>query len=251
MSSVNDAFEELRLWARRADFAGPLPWGEIEDRILLAPAPRAEDLEAEFGDGGLLRRSLPWLLAAIPSSLIGGAPLIGLALAVMDTVYGRGLPSSLDAVVLGVFIMAIVLAAAPLLIWRTTRTRGAVGLATSLGAGVVSGGTAAVLALSSRIGVWEQAMWLAVAAALVGISAFVVLLVAGDAGPGHGRTDRFRASTPEERWRRALRAGVLAELRKRGLVGEGDSSRLLSLPPGSWKDVESRPDGRVVDRQTE
>ena len=83
-------------------------------------------------------------------------------------------------------------------------------------------------------------------AAVGGLLTLAIMFTLGTPTPRTRLSERFRTVPAEEQWVRAQRAVVLEQLRKRNLVNDADSTALAQLPLGTWRELESLQDGRIV-----
>jgi hypothetical protein len=232
----------LRRWAR-AEVPDPVPWGEVERRLLAEERPTDAELEAMFP------RTHPAsvLLAVflLPQLALVGAAVVGLGFVVAYVGFDAGLSDEWAFLVNVVFVLAVLAAAYPLLAWYDSRRRDAFGLVLSGGSAVASAASWVLLGSESGSDPWGTVRVLAAVGAVVGAVVFLLLLVAGrPAVSAPAREWRVRVS-PEEQWLRGLRATVLETLQKRGLVDRRDVPSLVNMPAGTWHEVETMPDGRV------
>jgi hypothetical protein len=247
--------DELQQWARTVELATPVPWGEVESRILSEPGPTSEESEewARFypDRGPAARvlvgaaRALVVLPVALPTM---GAPVLGLGFVMADVFFDRSLPDDLGIVLQFIFGAALLVAVFPFYTWWESRRRGWENVGLSAVTGAASSASFLLLGTQEEpsSGAWSSASWMALAAAIVAVAGFVFFLVVAKPPPRMRLGERFRQVSPHERWVQARRSVVLEELRKRRLVGEADSAAMVRLPLDSWSQLETHPDGRVV-----
>lgn len=226
--------EEVVRWARTTDFAPPLQWGVIEAQILSGPAP----------DVGSSRGPNP--LMGVPLYAIGvavyAAPVLGLGVLLARAI--RAIPDS-DAwgrFVIAAFLVALIIPLMTLEMWRSCgRRRRPMDLIVT----AVSAVSAALgLIVLQRGGAEGDGGWLVVlvaGAALSGAGVFALILV-GSRGWRRRTPRRLRPQTREDQGYNNLRARVLEELVKRGVVDEKeiDVSSMLDMPIGSWRELDGR-----------
>lgn len=245
-SPALESQDRLKKWARATDFAQPLPWAELEARTVADPMPPRAELE-EFFPPSTRSRFLPYLLAVPVALVTSGASLVGLGLVVAH-VFGELDSTGAAEITRFFFLAAIIITAVPVMMWFSTRRRGTFQLLLSAGTAVVAAITCVLLSLDPEVGGWGQVRTMAAIAVVTGLGSAVFLRVFGK--PGVQLTWRERMATPtlEEQWVQSQRGVVLEALAKKGLVNRWDVPELRSLPPDTWRQLESQPDGHVVRR---
>lgn len=248
--------EELQQWARTAELATPVPWGEVESRIRLAPGPTPAESEEwarlHHPDRGPVARVLIGalrVLVVVPVVLpTMGASILGLGFVAAHVFFDREPPQDFGIVVQLILGAALLVAVFPFYTWWESRRRGWENVGLSAVTAVASTSSFLLLGTESRLPgeVWTSVSWLALAAAVVATIGFVFFLVVAKPPPQMRLGERFRRVSRDEKWVRTQRGVVLAELRKRHLVDETDSVAMVHLPLDTWSQLETRPDGRVV-----
>lgn len=226
--------DEVVRWARTADFAPPLQWGVIEAQILSRPAPDVGDVRG------------PNPLLGVPLYAIGAvvyaAPVLGLV--AMLARASRAIPDS-DAwgrFIFAAFLVALIIPLMTFEMWRSCgRRRRPMDLIVTAVSGVSS--TFGFIVLQ-RPGAEADGGWLVVlvlGAALSGLAVFVLILV-GSRGWRRRTPRKLRPQTREDRGYNNVRARVLEELVKRGVVDakEIDVPAMLDMPIGSWRELDGR-----------
>lgn len=224
--------EEVVRWARTADFTPPLQWGVIEAEVLSRPAP---DVGDSRGPNPLLGVPL-YVLGAI----VYAAPVLGLG--VLSARTSGALPESTAGgrFVDVAFLVALVIPLLTFEMWRSCgRRRRPIDLIVTAVSGVSSALGLVVLQSSEGDGGWLVVLVLA--AALAGLVVFVLILVRSR-GWRRRTPRRLRPRTSEDRGYNNVRARVLEELVKRGVVDpkEIDGPAMLDMPIGSWRELDGR-----------
>ncbi len=123
--------DDLREWARTVQLATPVPWGEVESRILAEPGPTPAESEewARFHpDRGPAARLLVGALRALVVAPVVlptvGAPILGLGFVVAYVFFDMSLPNDLGIVLQLVFGAALLVAVFPFYTWWESRRRG-------------------------------------------------------------------------------------------------------------------------------
>lgn len=224
--------DEVVRWARTADFTPPLQWGVIEAEVLSRPAP---DVGSFRGPNPLLGVPL-YVLGAI----VYAAPVLGLGV-LSARASGALLDSTAGGRFVGVaFLVALVIPLLTFEMWRSCgRRRRPIDLIVTVVSGVSSALGFVVLQSSEGEGGWLVVLVLA--AALAGLVVFVLILV-GSRGWRRRTPRRLRPRTSEDRGYNNVRARVLEELVKRGVVDakEIDGPAMLDMPIGSWRELDGR-----------
>lgn len=248
--------EDLQEWARTVSLPTPIPWGQVESRILSEPGPtpaESEEWARVHPERGPASRVLIGAVRALVVAPVVlptmGASILGLGFVVAHVVLDRTLPQDLGIVVQLIFGAALLVALFPFYTWWESRRRGWENVGLSAVSAVAS--TASFLVLGARSpvvsgDVWASVSWLALAAAVIAAIGLVFFLVVAKPPPRMRMGERFRKVSQHEKWVRARRSVVLEELRRRHLVGEADSAAMVQLPMDTWSQLETRPDGRVV-----
>lgn len=241
---IQEAEARLRRWAKSTEFPQPLPWGELEAHIVSEPTPSHQELEIVFPPR-TRRRFLPFLFVAPQTLLTSGSSLVGLGL-VLAHVFGGVNDPTFGDITWFVFLVSIAMTLGPVLVSVTTRRRGAIQTAVSLGTAVVSVISFLVLRADPQYGVWSSIRTMAVVAALAGLASYLCLRLI--ARPSVRTTWREFMATPtvEDQWLHSQRALVLEVLAKRELMSRWDIPHVMELPRGAWRELESRPDGSIV-----
>lgn len=248
------SLKQLQRWAKTTDFPGPINWAEVEARIMAEPGPTAEELARAAqraparGAKGLLLKLLKALLLApfvVPTL---GASAVGLAFVVAFVVFDMELPTGWGIVVQLVFGGGLLVTFFTVYTWLESRRRGWENLGVSGLTAVASGASSFLLATSTTplTDVWPSVALMANITAAAALLAFLFFLVVAKPTPGLSARERKREIPPEERWLRTQRAVVLEQLVRRGLVDDADVSNMIVMPPGTWSQQESLPDGRVI-----
>ncbi|MBA3780835.1 MAG: hypothetical protein H0X12_03160 [Nocardioides sp.] len=246
--------KELKRWAKTTDFAGPINWGEVEARIMAEPAPTAEEVARVAqhaparGAKGVLLMLFRWLALAPFVVPTFGASVVGLAFVVAFVVFGKELPADWGIVVQLVFGGGLLITFFTVYTWLESRRRGWENLGVSGLTALASGGSSLLLATSTTTltDVWPSVALMANITAVAALLAFLFFLVFAKPTPALSAQERRRELPPEEQWLRGQRAAVLHQLVQRGLVNDADMSNMIIMPPGTWLQLESLPDGRVI-----
>lgn len=247
--------EELKRWAKTTDFPDPIGWGEIEARIVSEPGPtpeESEEWERFFPDRGLAPRILIGLLRALVVSPVVlptvGSSVLGLGFVVAYVVFGRELPDDFGIVVQLIFGAALLVAMFPFYTWWDSRRRGWENVGLSGVTALASAGSFFLLGTTTEAldGIWPSISWMALVAAVVALVAFVFFLLFAKPPPRMRLSERMRHVSQDEKWVQGKRGVVIEQLRRRGLVNDADGAAIISLPPDTWRQLESLPGGRVV-----
>lgn len=247
--------DDLQQWARTVELARPVPWGEVERRILAAPGPtpaEREEWARVHPDRGPVARALLGALRVLVVAPVAlptiGAPILALGLVAADVLADTTLPEDLGIVLQLVFGAALLVAVFPFYTWWESRRRGWENVGLSAVTAAASATSYVLLATDGRAAgeVRASVSWLALAAAVAATIGFVFFLVVAKPPPRLRLGERFRQVSADEKWVRARRGVVLEELRKRHLVGEADSAAMVRLPLHAWSQLDTLPDGRVV-----
>lgn len=247
--------EELRRWAKTTEFPTPIRWGEIETRIQSEPGPTPEESaewEAFFPHRSpALRVAVGSLRALVLAPVVlptAGAPVLGLGFVLAYVAFDTALPDDFGIVLQLMFGAAVIVSAFPVYMWWESRRRGWENLGLSALTALSSAGSFLLLATTTQPvdGVWSSVSWMALAAAVIASVAFVFFLLVAKPPPRLSLRERLRHVSHDEKWEQGKRAVVMEELRKRQLVNDADSAAIIQLPPDTWSQLESLPDGRVV-----
>lgn len=176
-------------------------------------------------------------LVAVPTL---GSPIIGLGLVVAYVQYGWSLPADWFFLVVLLFIEVIVVPVIPVVYWWTAKRRESWHFVLSGGTFAASLVSVVLLQTSGAAGQWSRMALCALISAVLGLGAVVFLVVKAEPGLRRPWQERWRAITPEEKWYRAMRAGVLEQMAKRGLVDRIDVATMVSMPLGTWKDLDGQ-----------
>jgi hypothetical protein len=140
------------------------------------------------------------------------------------------------------FLVALIIPVLTVEMWRSCgRRRRAIDLTVTAVSGVSSALGFIVLQSSAAEGDSGWLVVLVLAAALAGLVVFVMLLI-GSRGWRRRTPRKLRPRTREERGYNNVRARVIEELAKRGVVDEKDLDipSMLDMPIGSWRELDSR-----------
>lgn len=245
------SLKELQRWARTAELAAPIDWAAVEARIDAEPAPEPEELAQVAanapggGAGTTILRSLVLAPVVVPTL---GLPVVGLGFVLAYVLFDMELPADWGIVVQICFAAAILLALFTVYMWLESRRRGWENVGLSGLIALAAGASSLLLATTDEtlLGVWPSVALMANIATAVALLACAFFLVFGTSAPQLTHDERKRAVTPEEHWLRNQRAVVLEQLVRRDLVNDADISTMISMPPGTWRQLQSQPDGRVV-----
>ena len=105
---------------------------------------------------------------------------------------------------------------------------------------MASGTSFVLLQMSDLAGGWSQIVWYVLLSAVLGLCSVVVLLVKIEPRRRRPWRERWRATTPEEKWYQNSRAVVLEEMAKRDLVDQLDISTMIGMPLGTWQELDGQ-----------
>lgn len=233
-----DKGPSAREWARSADIATPVKWGDLEEQII------SQRLTPEDGGDGP-----NWLLGAIMGIQYGlllvfvMSPVLGAALVAWATaVDSRSVQGDLTLIATFMFIVSIVVSGSSLSMWWQTRTRSWVSLASGLVA-VLSVVATFAVGLSYDGDLPGAGLeLLALVAGGLGLLLVILQLVSkslGRTGAGVPRGDRA------QRRFSAAREEVLDVLSERGMVqlSSDQRHRMRRMRVGTWHKFDAQ--GRV------
>lgn len=243
-------FEELKRWAKTADFPEPVQWGEVETVIMAYPAPPRDQLDPRLMNNDRARSLIGYLIMLPEVVVVFGSSVIGLGFVIAHIFYGMTVreDSWVFIFLWFEFFAAIVISVFPVLMWWTTKRRGRLHLPISGGTSVVSFASFWLLWTSPQSGGLSSFTLYALIAAAAGLVTFVFMLVKAEPGIRRPLRERWRTLTPKEKWYRGNRAGVLAELEKRNLVSKSDTSAMLAMPLRTWHELDVTPPQAWVGR---
>lgn len=233
------ADESASRWARTADFATPIRWGDVERAALAQPLPSDDELARSLAELPRIR----WKRVVPIAVLMYASPLIALAASVAAVnASSRGAADgwlfAANVALIATFCVGI----APMMIWLDTRQRGRWDLLQT--AGSAAAAVIAFIVLRSGDAPVDEGLapWFALLAAVGGGTAFLVLLTRSRP---YRRLPRMRISdlTPQQRWQMAVRAVALEAIIKRGLVKREDVDipGMVEMPLGSWDELDPPP----------
>lgn len=233
-------FEALKRWAKTSDFPDPVRWGEVEAVILADPPPARDQMDPMLRKNDRVRSLVGYLIALPMVVVTFGSPLVVLGFVISRVVLDRSVPEdSWWFVLLRIeFFAAIVISVFPILMWWTTRRRGRMDLLLSGGSSAASFASVGLLFTTPRAGGWSAFAFYALIAAVAGLVVFVFMLVKARPGIRRPWRERWREITPEEKWYRGSRAGVLEELAQRGLVSTSDTTAMTGMPLRTWHELD-------------
>ncbi|UFU03368.1 hypothetical protein LQF12_01785 [Ruania suaedae] len=242
--------QSLERWARTEDFPVPPSWGEIESVILAEPIGQDELDQAArtAGPGARILGGLVRLLVGVLAAVMYLSSLIGLAIVLVRAGEGDVLAEPAWVQVARIaFGLAVAVSGTTLGIWFDTRRRGVLGpIATAITGLACLAAVGVMVARPEALGD-VVALVLAGLAALLGLVACLVLLLASK--PGVARRPMFTRTTvtPQEQIQRGMRAQVLEILVRRGVVSEKeiDIPDMVELPIGSWHELDPPRDARL------
>lgn len=231
--------QSVESWARTTQFAHPVQWGEIERTILAWDIPRrsVESLPnkalALFG-----------LVGSVVLGLVtGGAPLVGLVLIVVGSVWGGTDAGSWFSAAFFLFVISIVVQLFSLNDWRQVRRR--LPLSLLIDSGAVLASVASALVLVTAVGDVGKEKWLLVAivvAGVLGAVSFGLNATSEPEGRDKSRKPPRRGPRNSWKWRRYsdARDRVLEILVERGVVDldESDQKRVSEMPLGYWEELD-------------
>jgi flagellar basal body-associated protein FliL len=230
--------QSVEEWARTAQFAQPVRWGEIETGILARdPFPPDERLSL----GMAARVGAAWAGVGVFGILFYGSSLIGLAFVVAGNI---GSDASWDWVTPAqvAFAVAVMVEVVSFLIWWEIRRRSVLALPVSALTVVASVAAYVVLARSAEESRLSWLPLLVLIAAMSGAAMFVIGLMSKPEGRDKSRKPPQRG--PKSARKRgsyaATRARVLEILTERGVVDldEADRKRVLEMPLGYWEELD-------------
>lgn len=215
-------------WARSVELPGPIRWGPVEDEILNRPP------TMDQGAADKVIRGIGLVLMALLAIPTFGASVLGLVLFLVGVN-----PIALRIL----FVLAIVAPVVMLIFWWEDRDRSAVKLLVAGGSGAVSLVTYLLMrnAPESEGDAW--AALIMVIAAVVGLGAAVVMMLAAKPDPDRPRRRRRSISPAKDiAWVRA-RQRALQILVERGLadVDEDRQKQMAEMPLGTWHTLDSSP----------
>ena len=225
-----------REWAKTANIATPVKWGELEREIIslrLVP-------EEGVGKPNLLL-GMVMILTSLMLSMYFLSPALGAAFVAWATVVdSRGMQESLVTLAIFMFVISIVVTVTSIRTWWSTRSRST---ASIVGGMVVIVSVAATFAVGLSYDGELPGSWLevlALSAGVLGIAAVVLNLVSNPAkesgGPKSGREQRRYDAAREE---------VVDVLVERGLVvlTPDQRRRMQRMRVGTWHKFDAQ--GRV------
>lgn len=224
-------------WARTAEFAWPLRWGDIEDSVLDQPFTSADTGAAGAAAQGALR--------TVAAVVVGGAALIGLALIlVLRGTEDSDLQALAGTGTLVAFIVALgVVVGAAFIWWDSGRPRSPLGLGLAGGTGAVS--AAAFVAFQGADYADDRnALFirlLTIGAAVVGVGLFGAMLLASTGADTTPRRRRWSLDVGRELKAIVARNTVLDVLVERGLarLDGKEKERIASMPLGTWHELDT------------
>ena len=221
---------------------------------MLEPGPtpdETEQLERRFPKRGPVRQVLRWLtvgLLVLPAMIFALPAVVGLCFVLAYVLFDAEVPLEWEVVPQLVFGAAIITALFPIPECLSTRRRD--GFLVMTVTVTVLASAASVLLLStmepSTLSIWPLVQLMAILAAVGGLVTLAIMFMLGKPTRRARLRERFRTVPAEEQWVRGHRAVVLEQLRRRNVLNDADSTALVQLPIGTWHELESLPDGRIV-----
>lgn len=231
---------DLKRWVRETDFPDPVRWGEVEAKIRSYPPPPRDELDQWYFKDERVSSALGYLIMAPVALLTFGSPIIGLGLVVGYTQFGWSLPSDWFFLVVLLHVAIVTVPVIPVLYVWTAKKRERWHVVLSGGTLVASGASFVLLQMSDLAGGWSQIVWYVLLSAVLGLCSVVFLLVKVEPRRSRPWRERWRATTPEEKWYQSMRAVVLEQMTKRDLVDQHDTSTMIEMPLGTWQELDGQ-----------
>lgn len=234
MNERSTGAEEIVRWARVTEFPTPVQWGVVENRILSVPAPDGNPAPGPNPVFGIPLYVVGAIMYALPVAGVG----------ILFARVGGSIPDSggWARAAFAAFLIALVV---PVVTWEMWRSSGHRRRPMDLTVTALSGVSSAIAFIllqggSADLG-GQMLVVLTAVAAVVGVGAFVLLLL-GSNGWRRYTPRSLRPQSREDRSYNNVRARVLETLVKRGVVDEKsiDIPAMLDMPIGSWGELDDR-----------